>query len=302
MVDDAGGIEDMGRKGQMLTTAPQAYRLAYSLRPNLLKRFSELEEQLSKQDALDRLFAFEYLVEHGSAAINMSLPCCVDFLRSGEYLNIYELVAKETGKSKRALEEEVRRRTSPWYDQRRKIDGLFKFRRDTHYASLNLGGPGPERYGVCCVIFDIKHWAPYHTCYGGDSIRACFSSNGMQVVEDMEVLQKFGIGEDAYRIAGVVHRQYLQAGLPGFDQSELRGILEASDSLLEFHLHGSVRREHAIRVIMSRHNRNHYWELSLRASSLPKPWPQEYDMVGFFLEMVSLLDKSQIPFVLAENG
>ena len=75
----------------------------------------------------------------------------------------------------------------------------------------------------------------------------------------------------------------------GLDRSELRAILELSDSLIEMHIHGSITRDHIARVTMSRETRDHYWELAERASAVPEPWPREYDMVPYFQDVVSLL-------------
>jgi hypothetical protein len=280
----------------------QSYQLAHSMRGQLLRRFQIIEQQLSRDGYKNILNAFQACILGGTACINMSIPTLNRFLKTGRWLNIYEAVYKETGKTGDSLEKEVSRRIPNWYKQRRTIDNLLRFRRDTHYASLNIGGPGAHRYGVCCVIFDLSHWAPYHTCFGGDSIRACFDAQGSQVLMDHTILENFGIGQDVYQVAVIKHQEYLRQTKPGLDPNELRDILEASDSLIEFHLPGPMTRDHIVRIVMSRGQRNHYWELSKRSFSIPKPWPQEYDIVPFFLEMNQLLERYNIPFLMAEGN
>jgi hypothetical protein len=116
------------------------------------------------------------------------------------------------------------------------------------------------------------------------------------------ILENFAVGEDAHKVAAIKHQGYLHQATPGFDPVALRNILEASNSLIEFHLHGPVTRAHVLRIVMPRALRNHYWELSQRASALSMPWPQEYDIVPFFLELVRLMDMFNIPFLVSEDN
>lgn len=277
----------------------RSYRLALSKREQLLSRFLTVEQQLSLDGCENILDSFRACISEGMASINMSIPSLNRFLTTGRWLNIYEAVRKETRKTGDSLEKEVKRRIPHWYRQRRTVDKLLRFRRDTHYASLNLGGAGSHQYGVCSVILDLSHWAPYHTCFGGDSIRACFDAQGRQVLADEAVLEKFGVGDDIYQVAVIRHQQLLRQAEPGIDPTELQDVLEASSSLIEFHLHGPVSRDHILRVVMPRSQRNHYWELSKSSSAITKPWPQEYDIVPFFLKMNSLLETYRIPFLVA---
>jgi len=285
----------------MKSCRPKAYILALSLRPKLFDKFNDVKERLLRNGFKNRLIAFETLIRDCKASINMSIPKCNDFLKYGRWLNINEFVFIKKGKTGADLEKEIKSYLGKWYTSRRTIDKLFRFRRDTHYASINLGGIGPQRYGACCVVFDLSNWTPYYTCYGGDSIRACFDSKGNKVLADDAILEHFGVGQDVYQIATVRHKRYLREKKPGINISELQAILESTDSLIEFHHHGSVIREHIAQVIMSHAQITHYWELAERSSAKPKPWPQEYDVVPFFLEMIKLLDFYNIPLILKEG-
>lgn len=286
----------------MKVSVPRAYYLALKNRPHLQNRFEEVSTRLSSAGFKSQLHTFVACLREGKAAINMSIPRCNHFLKSGQWLNIYEVVAKETGKTGIELLLEVKNRIPHWYSQRRKLDELFGFRRDTHFASLNIGGGGAQRYGVCCVIFDLSHWEPYYTCYGGDSIRACFDADGNKILSDTDILKYFAPGIDVHSVAVIRHEDYLQNPQPGINLVDLRGIIEASDSLLEYHLHGKIGRSHIEKIILPGDKRNHYWNLALRSNSIPPPWPQEFDIVPHFLELVKLIDSYNIPLVTAETS
>lgn len=235
----------------------------------------------------------------------MSIPSLVRFLTEGGYLNVYEFVQRETGLRGRALEEEVQERLRGMGPARLKIDRLFGFRRDTHYASLNLGGPGPQRYGPCCVVFDLSHWAPFHTCFAGDTIRSCFDGAGAQALSDDEILESLAIGEDAVRLAVIRHKEFLRRQSFCVDPREVRDIVEAQDSLLEFHLHGAVTRKQVQEVRISRTEHHHLRDLSERFDALPhpsRPLRLEFERVPLFRDLTALLKKHGIPLLMAEGG
>jgi hypothetical protein len=283
----------------------RTYTRALARRGSLLARFDETSRNLIASGCEDVLLSFTALLSRGVAAVNMSIPNLLRFLEEGRYLNIYEFVRRETRLHGRALEEEVQRRLKGLGPARLKIDRLFGFRRDTHYASLNLGGPGPQRYGPCCVVFDLRHWAPFHTCFAGDSIRACFDGAGRQVLEDREILEHLGIGEDAGRLAVIRHREFLARQRFCVDPAEVRDIVEAQDSLLEIHLHGSVTRDHIQEVRLSRTEYHHLRELSERYDLLHdtrRPLRLEFERVPLFRDLTAALKRHRIPLLVAEGS
>ena len=81
----------------------------------------------------------------------------------------------------------------------------------------------------------------------------------------------------------------------------LRGLLENSDSLIEIHLHGPIRREQIRAVLMPRSDLAHFWDLAQRAEDAPRPDAQEFDVVPFFLRLVELLRDHRIPLQMAES-
>ncbi len=281
---------------------PRAFTTASKGRDDLLASFQAFREEMERSGKAGVLRSFGAVLDRATAAINMKIPGLVRFLRTGRWLNIYEFTAQSTGLRGKPLSDEVARRLGMLGGARTKMDKLFQFGRDTHYASLNLGGAGARRYGTCCVVFDLHHWAPFVTCFCGDSIRACFSEKGNQVLSDEEILRLFSIGEDASRLAALRHREYLRRQAFGVDAAEVRDIIEADDSLVEYHLHGSVRRELVREVRISRSDYRHLHDLLERYDSVRDPKRWEFDKVQPFREMMALLDQYDIPLVVAEGG
>jgi hypothetical protein len=229
----------------------------------------------------------------------MSVPSLVRFMEEGAWLNVYESTAKKTGLEGDELRQAVGNRLREFKRQRLKIDQMFRFELDTHYATLNLGGLGPRRYGPCCVVFDLKHWAPYHTCFAGDSIRACFDSAGESVLDDDAVLAKFGIGEDADRLAVIRHCKMLERQWFCLDPCEVRHIVEDEDSLLELHLHGPVTRSQVQEVRIARENFHSWRSLLERYDPSSKSW--EFDLVPSLHRMKELVEEYDVPLVLADG-
>lgn len=286
-----------------MTTPPAAYKQALSGRDRLRNRFEESRERLKKCGRGNTLQSFRAILSRGRAAINMPIPKLVRFLEEGGYLNVYEFVARETGLMGDDLDKAVEARLRELGPLRRRIDRLFQFQPDTHYAALNLGGAGALRYGRCCVVLDLRHWAPFHTCYAGDSIRSCFRADKEPVLSEEEVLARFAIGEDLDRLAVVHWELSLEdpARDPCLQPSEVRDIVEAEDSILEIHLHGPVTRDRIQEVLLPRNDYRHLRDLVQRAKGHPLPLPWEFDEVEPFHQMLGLLERFEVPLVLAES-
>lgn len=280
---------------------PAAYEKAATGRQNLLSRFDECCSRLKQNGRNGTLRSFQSVMARGVAAINMSVARTASFIKDGGYLNIYEFVGQQTGLTGKRLERTVSTRLKELGPLRLKLDQLFHFQHDTHYASFNLGGAGARRYGFCCVTFDLRHWEPHHTCFAGDSIRACSGADKQAVLSDEEILVRFAIGEDLVRLATVRWESFLDGQEHCIDPGEARALVEAEDSLLEVHLHGPVKREHIHEVRLSRADYRHLCDLARRAEGLTSPLPWEFDNVEPFRRLLDLLDQFDIPLVLAEE-
>jgi hypothetical protein len=287
------------RRAALSSTAREIARAG---RPGLLSRYEALVEALGTGGCAGSLRSFLALLGQRTAAVNMTLPRLVSFLEDGHYLNVYEFIARGTGLDGDELEEAVRRHLRDLGDRRLKIDRLFGFGSESHYASLNLGGAGATRYGSACVIFDLSNWEDAHTCFDGDSIRACFTRTGDQALADEQILERFALGEDAEQLAALRHRELLEREPNCVDPLEVRRRIEADDSLIEIHLLGPVRREHVREVRLTRSEYSHLRDLRERSRRLTGPKPWEFDRVEPFERLLNLLDRFEIPLVLAEGG
>lgn len=277
-----------------------AYDLAASRRPALLKRFQAVLHRLTDPDCRRALRSFQTVLAEGRVSINMSVRTGWSFLTGGHYLNVYEFVRWDQGLSGPELEQGVLDRLKDLGPPRRKLDTLFGFQEDTHYATFNLGGAGADRYGACCFVFDLRHWAPFHTCFAGDSIRACFSARKEQVLSDEEILASFAIGEDLERLAVIQNEDFLLDQKHGVLRSEVVGLFADDDSFLEVHLHGPVLREQIqeVRFPMDRFRKLERASRRLNASSGPLPW--SLDDTEPFRGLLDLLDRYEIPIVLVD--
>ncbi len=282
---------------------PRAYSLALKQRSSLQGRYKADEAELHKLGCHGRLTGFLALVAKHTASTNMSVANCVRFLESGRWLNIYEATAAETGKTGRALIDEVRERIPKWFSPRRDFEQLLRFRQDTHYAAVNLGGPGATRYGDCCVVFDVAKTPPMATCFGGDSLRTTFDASGKRILANADVLSLLAPHDDLSLLAVVRHTGLIKNSQPAVSPATVRAALEDSDSLIEIHFHGPILRAHVRCVIMARRILRHLWELTLRYDRLPPRWSDasEYDVVPFFKRFVQLVDRYSIPLMEAED-
>ncbi len=119
---------------------------------------------------------------------------------------------------------------------------------------------------------------------------------------DGEILQRFSIGEDAPKLAALRHGEYLRKESFCVDPAEVRNRVEAEDSLIEYHLHGPVKREIVREVRISRSEYHHLRDLLERYDTVGDPRRWEFDKVERFREMRVLLDKYKIPLVVAEGS
>jgi hypothetical protein len=282
---------------------PPAYERALSGRDGLRDRFDESCERLKSSGRGNALRSFRAVLSRGRAAINMPISKLVRFLEEGGYLSIYEFVARDMGLTGEDLRREVQARLRDFGPLRRQIDETFQFQPDTHYAAFNLGGAGARRYGRCCVVLDLRHWAPFHTCYAGDSIRACFQADKSPALSEQEILAGFAIGEDLDRLATIHWETSLAEPTQEtcFHPSEVRDIVEAEDSVLEIHLHGPVTRDRIQEVLLLRSDYRHLRDLVRRAHGRSNPLPWEFDEVEPFNQMSKLLERFEVPLVLAES-
>ena len=279
-----------------------AYDLACSLEPVLLEEYSNFESCLDAPAQKRTLQTFKCIVHDGKIAINMSLAGGLQFLESGKYLNIYEKTEVEEGATGAELERHVKNRLGEWFEPRRKIDELFQFQHDTHYASLNVAGGGAQRYGLLCFIFEIP--TDLHvTCFGGDSIRACYSTEKKQVLANKDILNLFSTVNNTDIVASLKHKHNIQtwwSGQPALLTSEVQSVLENSDSLIEMHVHGPISSDAIKKVVIKRDEYQRLMDLSRRAEYVPAPRPQEYDSVPVFNSLIKLINDQGIRFVAVE--
>lgn len=228
---------------------PRPYKLAATALPDLLRKYNHVQSTLSGDGALTRLKTFEDLIQRGCPSINMTIPGCIRFLESGRWLNVYEAVALKVGVSYgSAFESALREKLGVWYEPRTTLDRLMGFRKDTHYAALNIGGCGPD-YGECCVRFGTSAPLVFATCFAGDTLQVVFDENAAPVLSREEILGRFSTYLHRATLAAVHHHRFLaQSAI--IDKDVLVNMLDDRETLIEVHIHGAVRREHAVEIAL----------------------------------------------------
>ncbi len=245
-----------------------AYALALTVRARLKRRVADLQQDLETKDCTPVLRAFDDLVRRTPhVGINMSIASCLRMWRYGAWLNIYEATGRDAAHNDETMEEELRRRLHTdgrdYFARRHAVEQLLRFTRNTHYAALNVGGPGVARYGKCCVLFDLSRWEPHATCFAGDSLRTCYNLKGERILSDEEMLDLFAVGDDWWDATIVRHAGFLeQLGEErrGFSRSRARRQVESSNAPIELHLHGPVTVDQVCKVIMSEQDATELWD------------------------------------------
>lgn len=225
------------------------------------------------------------------------------FLDTGQWLNYFQAVARETGLTGRDLEQEVVQRLGELGPPRLAIERLFRFPRDIHYAALNLGGPGPvARYDKCCVVFDLGRWEEVYTCFAGDSIRAGFDGAGHPATTRELLLARFAAGKDLSCLAVVQHAAFLEEHGLCLDLGTVRRLLEGEDTMLELHLFGTVDRKHILEVRLPQAEYERLCELGRRLDKAPGSTAREFDSVPIFRELLRRLERYEVPLVVCGDS
>jgi len=120
-------------------------------RESIEKQYQKIREEASTEFYLKRLNEFvSHIKTQKRISINMSTQSLVNFLRTGEYLNIHELI-----------ERGLRKHSSAFYYQKRcsieeALGYTEEIRKNIYYGALNTGNLGAINFGLCCVVLKSK--------------------------------------------------------------------------------------------------------------------------------------------------
>ncbi len=171
----------------------------------------------------------------------MTIPGCIRFLETGQWLNVYESVALKIGVSHGPeFDDALREKLGVWHGPRTTLDRLMGFRKDTHYAALNIGRMRTSD-GKCCVRFGPATPLVFATCFAGDTLQVVFDENAVFVLSRDEILEQFSTYAHGVALSTVYHQRLL-ANATIIDKDMLVEMLDDRETLIEVHIHGSVRR------------------------------------------------------------
>jgi hypothetical protein len=174
------------------------------------------------------------------------------------------------------------------------FEKLLRFRRDTHYAALNLGGTGPD-YGECCVRLNADTPLRFATSFAGDPLRVVFDDGGTAVLSDSGVLERFSTYTDRAELAAVAYPRFLTS-MPVVAKTALAKMLDDRETIIEVHIHGTIRRKHVLEIAIQP---DFFASLARRCldyedATVEARRAKLYDNVIIFKQLLKLTDLHQI--------
>ena len=140
----------------------------------LQNQYKKLNDSYSEsQRALLNDFR-ETLREKWTLSVNMSDCPLVQWLDTGQFMNIHELKESEaneliniggldSSEKESAVERSLKKRLKQFYEARTILDSAFLNGNKFKYTALNIGSSGASRYGAYCIIIEREKVEQYNT-------------------------------------------------------------------------------------------------------------------------------------------
>ncbi|MCY2990111.1 MAG: hypothetical protein NTY19_19890 [Planctomycetota bacterium] len=127
------------------------FQLAAQNDQELHIRFDEAKNR--SKDGGRQLDVFANCVQSsGRVSINMRPSVMTELVNSGRHQNIYEWAEEQSRLSSRPTAEILREKLGTYFSRRIHFDDAFEEGQRFRYATLNIGGVGPHRYGQFCAV------------------------------------------------------------------------------------------------------------------------------------------------------
>lgn len=277
---------------------PRAFNFARRGSPNLAAQHKRCVVRLKSLGRSAELRGFSSELSKGRPAINMKVGTLLDFITSGEYLNVYEVSARQAAASKMSIVNVLKEKLGPiWYKPRIRTDRLLGMNIDSHYAFLNIGGAGPiDKYGPCSVVLDDSLLRPHGTAFAGDSIKSIFDKRLRPILTKRQALDLLATASEATELAILAQRLFIERSRNGIDLRLLRKIIEAADSLLELHIHGPIRRQDIVEVVMEGADHDRLWTTvcDMKDGRIRPPFSWKYDEAIAFAKLVKVCARHSV--------
>lgn len=220
----------------------RAHKLAKLQVAALTRRYNIVVDVTNKSGHGARRTAFEQLLEEGRAAISVSLSACVSILQTGSFKTVFELAADDAGcKVGPRYVRALRKRLGKFYEQRIELERILRMDGYSKYASLRVGGPGPD-YGPCCIVLECSSQYVDATCFAGDSITAVFGGGGRPALAKRSILERFAPRSEVVRLGAAYNHDLICDGdgdVP-LDPNIVGELLSNRNALVEIHVHEQI--------------------------------------------------------------
>ena len=219
--------------------------IAEANRENLENQYQQITSEAEVESYLNRLNGFVAHIKTAKrVSINLSTQSLLKFLRTGEYLNIHELI-----------ERGMRKREAVFYYQNRcSIEEALGYteesRKHIYYGALNTGNLGAINFGLCCAVLKPTSEMQLHVSF--------LKQNSLAYRKDeySKLKQDVALWENVYQLTAIKHQDAIKERESPFTPDEInRLILFYSATLrlsefIEAHIWGKINPADISEVIL----------------------------------------------------
>lgn len=273
--------------------APPFVAITEANRENLEAHYQKIRAEATKESYLKRLEAFvAHLISAKRVSINLSTQSLLKFLRSGEYLNIHDLIARGIRKPETVF----------YYQTRCAIEEALGYteemRKLISYGALNTGNLGAINFGLCCMLLKPTAELQYRLCF--------FKQNSLSYrrEEYAKLTQDVALWENVHQLAVIKHQEAIKARESPFLADDINGlVLFYSETLrlsdfIEAHIWGKLTPEAVAEVRVPRKDFDWVMRCLTSRMLLERLTPSEKRRVSSLATVIKTLQEFHIPITL----
>lgn len=262
-------------------------------REGIEKQYQKIREEADTESYLKRLNEFVSHIKRAKrVSINLSTQSLVKFLRTGEYLNIHELI--ERGKRKRE--------SAFYYQKRCSIEEALGYteekRFNIYYGALNTGNLGAVNFGLCCVVLKPK---------SEFQLRVSFlkqNSLSYRKAEYPKLKQDVALWENVHQLAAIKHQDAIKERKSTFSEDDINFLvlfysatLKLSD-FIEAHIWGKITPDLVSEVRLPKDDFDFLMRCLADVTQMSRLVPSEKRRVRSLANVIEKLKQFNIPITL----
>jgi hypothetical protein len=221
--------------------------IAEANQENLSRQYQQLVSESATGGYHARLDAFvNHVRTSKQVSLNLSPQSLLQFLRTGEYLNVHELIARGRRKPETVF----------YYQARCAIEEALGYteeiRRQISYGALNTGNLGAINVGLCCLV--LKPTAEFQRCL------CFFKQNSLSYRKDEypKLKQEAALWDNVHQLAALKHQDAIKESASPLAEEDINNIvlsysatLRLSD-FIEAHIWGKITPDDVAEVRLPR--------------------------------------------------